>query len=153
LQLSVDRAARKEPEAERAVRDSAQTATLAERQLAATFPPDTEGRIDQRSDALLMQPIRYLDVLFGGDVKRDGASFCTAFTPLTKKFPFDPKAVPEVTKEELAAILQPPTGRLWTFYNGSLKSALQCANGQCTPTGNPPLSPGFVAYMNQMMQF
>jgi type VI secretion system protein ImpL len=153
LQQSVERAARKEPDGERAMRDSAQSAKLAERQLATTLPPDPEARIQQRIDVLLQQPIDYLDALFGGDLRSGGARFCAAFNPLTTKFPFNPTAVAEVTLQELADILQPGTGRLWTFYNESLKSALPCQNGQCTSSGNPPLNPQFVSFISQLMRF
>jgi type VI protein secretion system component VasK len=135
------------------MRDSAASATATTKQLSQTFPPEPEGHIDQRSEELLLQPIKNLEGLIGGDLRSGGAAFCTAFTALTNKFPFNPTATPEVTLPELADILQPNTGRLWTFYNNTVKSAMNCQNGQCTPTGNPPLNPAFVRFFSQLMQF
>lgn len=101
----------------------------------------------------MLQPITYLDGLGQVDVTGAGQRFCLAFNPLTSKFPFNPNATPEVTLTELADILRPGSGKLWTFYM-QLMGRLQCQNGQCSPTGgNPPLSPVFVRYMSQMMQF
>jgi type VI protein secretion system component VasK len=153
LKQSVDRVAGREPDAERAMRDSAQAATATTKQVTATFPPDPEGRVDQRSEELLLQPIRYLEGFVGADLRSAGNSFCIAFNGLTNKFPFNPDVQPEVTLAELNDILQPNTGRMWTFYNNSLKSALTCQAGQCTPTGSPPLSASFVRFFGELVRF
>jgi type VI secretion system protein ImpL len=153
LQQTVERAANKEPNAEQATRDSAQSARLSTRQLSATFPPDPEGHIDQRTEELLLQPITYLDGLAGGDLRAGGARFCAAFNPLTAKFPFNPSAQAEVTLDELGGILRPQSGQLWTFYESTLKSVMQCANGECTPQGSAPVNPAFVRFISQMMKF
>jgi len=153
LQQAVDRAANKDPSGEQATRDNAQSARLTARQLSATFPPDPEGHVDQRTEELLLQPITYLDNLAGGDLRAGGAAFCAAFNPLTAKFPFNPTATAEVTLDELGGILRPQTGKLWTFYDSSLKSVMQCPNGECAPQGSTPINPVFVRYISQMMKF
>jgi len=153
LQQAVDRAANKDPSGEQSTRDNAQSARLTARQLSATFPPDPEGHIDQRTEELLLQPITYLDNLAGGDLRAGGAAFCAAFNPLTAKFPFNPTATAEVTLDELGGILRPQSGKLWTFYESSLKSVMACPNGDCSPQGSTPLNPAFVRYISQMMKF
>jgi type VI protein secretion system component VasK len=103
---------------------------------------------------LLLQPIKYLDGMVASDLKGAGQSFCEAFNQATQhKFPFDSMARDEAKLDELGALLQPKTGRLWTFYEKSLKTALQCSNGQCTPTGTPPLNPRFVVFIGNLMKF
>jgi len=153
LQQAVDRAANKDPSGEQSTRDNAQSARLTARQLTATFPPDPEGHVDQRTEELLLQPITYLDNLAGGDLRAGGAAFCAAFNPLTAKFPFNPTATAEVTLDELGGILRPQTGKLWTFYESSLKNVMQCPNGECSPQGSTPINPVFVRYISQMMKF
>ena len=152
LQQAVDRAANKEPDGDRAMRDNANSATLTTRQLGASFPPDPEGRIDQRTQELLLQPITYLDGLGSSDLRAAGAGFCTAFNGIARKFPFDSGAQTEVTLNELGDLLRPKTGRIWTFYESALKTVMQCQNGECTAT-NPQVSPAFVRFASQLMKF
>lgn len=154
LQSAVDRAASSpNPSQDQGWHDAASTATTGTRQLASVFPPDPEAHVDQRSTELLLQPITYLENLGLVDVSGAGQRFCQAFNPLTSKFPFSPNATPEVSLAELGDILKPGSGKLWTFYM-QLNGRLQCQNGQCNASGgNPPLTPAFVRYMSQMMQF
>ncbi|HTB10503.1 MAG TPA: ImcF-related family protein [Bryobacteraceae bacterium] len=157
LQQAVDRAAdpsANKEDASHAMRDSGQSATLTARQLGASFPPDPDAQIDQRSLELLLQPIKYLDGMVSSDLKGSGQSFCQAFNQATfRKFPFDPQAKDEVKLDDLAALLQPKTGKLWVYYDGSLKSVLQCSNGECSSSGGTPLSPGFAAFIGNLMKF
>ncbi|HEX5432565.1 MAG TPA: ImcF-related family protein, partial [Bryobacteraceae bacterium] len=153
LQQAVDRAANKVPNSDQATRDTASSATLTTRQLAATFPPDPEAHTDRRAEELLLQPIEYLNGLGAQDLRAGGAQFCTEFNPLTRKFPFNPTATAEVSLDELGSILRPKTGKLWTFYDSTLKDAMQCQNGECTAKGSPPLNPSFVHFISQMMKF
>jgi type VI secretion system protein ImpL len=157
LQQSVDRAAdpsANKEDASHAMRDSGQSATLTARQLGASFPPDPEAQIDQRSLELLLQPIKYLDGMVSSDLKGSGQSFCSAFNQATlHKFPFDPQAKDEVKLDDLGALLQPKSGKLWVYYEGSLKSVLQCSNGECSAAGGTPLSPGFAAFIGNLMKF
>jgi type VI secretion system protein ImpL len=157
LQQAVDRAAdpgANKEDASRAMRDGGQSATLTARQLGASFPPDPEAQIDQRSLELLLQPIKYLDGMVSSDLKGSGQSFCSAFNQATlHKFPFDPSAKDEVKLEELGALLQPKSGKLWTYYETSLKSVLQCSNGECSASGGSPVNPGFAAFIGNLMKF
>ncbi|MGA3204881.1 MAG: ImcF-related family protein, partial [Bryobacteraceae bacterium] len=157
LQQAVERAAdpsANKEDASKGMRDSEQNATLTARALGGGFPPDSEAQMDQRSTELLLQPITYLGGMVSSDLKGAGQSFCQAFNQATlHKFPFDPTARDEAKLDELGALLQPKTGQLWTFYEKSLKTALQCSNGQCSPTGTPALNPGFATFIGNLMKF
>jgi type VI secretion system protein ImpL len=157
LQQAVDRAAdpsANKEDASHAMRDSGQSATLTARQLGANFPPDPEAQIDQRSLELLLQPIKYLDGMVSSDLKGSGQSFCTAFNQATlHKFPFDPLAKEEAKLDELGALLQPKSGKLWVYYESSLKTVLQCSNGECSASGGSAVNPGFAAFIGNLMKF
>lgn len=157
LQAAVDRAAdpqANKDDASHALRDSGQNATLTARQLGAAFPPDTEAQIDQRSLDLLLEPIKYLDGMVSSDLKAAGQGFCAAFNQATlRKFPFDPQSKDEAKLDELGALLQPKSGKLWVYYESSLKSVMPCANGECSAAGSTPLNPGFTQFIGNLMKF
>jgi type VI protein secretion system component VasK len=157
LQQAVDRAAdpsANKEQASSAMRDSGQAATLTARAVGQNFPPDSEAQMDQRSLELLLQPIKYLDGMVSSDLKGAGQSFCMAFNQATlHKFPFDPLAKDEAKLEELAALLQPKSGKLWVYYDSNLKSVLQCSNGECSASGATALNPGFAAFIGNLMKF
>ncbi len=157
LQQAVDRAAdpsANKEEASRSMRDSASAATLTATSLGSNFMPDQDAQIDRRSLELLLQPIKYLDGQVSSDLKGAGQSFCDAFNKATlHKFPFDPLSKDEAKLEDLQALLQPKSGQLWMFYEKSLKTVLQCSNGQCSASGTPPLNPVFVAFIGNLMKF
>ena len=157
LQQAVDRAADQsanKEDAARNMRDSASQATIAATTLGSNFMPDQEAQIDHRSLELLLQPIKNLDGQVASDLKGAGASFCAAFDKATlHKFPFDPQAREEAKLDELQALLAPKTGQLWMYYDKSLKTVLQCSNGQCTPTGTPPVNAYFPVFIGNLMKF
>ncbi|HVO97607.1 MAG TPA: ImcF-related family protein [Bryobacteraceae bacterium] len=157
LQAAVDRAAdpqANKDDASHALRDAGQNATLTARQLGAAFPPDTDAQMDQRSLELLLQPVKYLDGMVSSDLKGAGQGFCAAFNQATlHKFPFDPLARDEAKLDELGALLQPKSGKLWVYYESSLKSVMACANGECSASGSTPLNPGFTQFIGNLMKF
>jgi type VI secretion system protein ImpL len=157
LQQAVDRAsdpsANKE-DAARTMHDSASQATIAANTLGSNFMPDQEAQIDRRSLELLLQPIKNLDGQVASDLKGAGASFCSAFDKATfHKFPFDPQAKEEAKLDELQALLAPKTGQLWVYYDKSLKTVLNCSNGQCTATGTPAVNGMFPVFIGNLMKF
>jgi type VI protein secretion system component VasK len=138
----------------RAVRDSASQAMIAATTLGSNFMPDQEAQIDRRSLELLLQPIKNLDGQVASDLKGSGQSFCDAFNKATlRKFPFDPLAKDEAKLDELQALLAPKTGQLWVYYEKSLKTVLNCSNGQCTATGTPQVNAGFPVFIGNLMKF
>lgn len=149
LQQAVERAA--EPSANKeALRDSEYTATSIARQLGSSFPPDT----DEHLLDLLLQPIKHLDGLGSSDLKEAGERFCSDFKEVTQhKFPFDPQSKVDAKQEDLAGLLRPNSGTLWKYYQGSLKSVMQCANGECSPTGGTQLNSRFTQFIGNLMKF
>jgi type VI secretion system protein ImpL len=157
LQQAVDRAAdpsANKEDAARTMRDSASQATIAATTLGSNFMPDQEAQIDRRSLELLLQPIKNLEGQVASDLKGSGASFCDAFNKATlRKFPFDPLAKDEAKLDELQALLAPKTGQLWVYYEKSLKTVLNCSNGQCTASGTPQVNSGFPVFIGNLMKF
>jgi type VI secretion system protein ImpL len=157
LQQAVDRAAdpsANKEDAARTMRDSASQATIAATTLGSNFMPDQEAQIDRRSLELLLQPIKNLDGQVASDLKGSGQGFCDAFNKATlRKFPFDPLAKDEAKLDELQALLAPKTGQLWVYYEKSLKTVLNCSNGQCTATGTPQVNSGFPVFIGNLMKF
>ncbi|MEO8026994.1 MAG: ImcF-related family protein, partial [Bryobacteraceae bacterium] len=154
LQTSVDQAkGQKDPNLERQMKDDSTNAKTLTRQLASTFPIDAEAHLEQTVTALLLQPtdLPYVEP----DANGGGRRFCAAFDPMTKKFPFNKDAQPEVSLAELGDILKPKTGRLWQFYEANVKPYLNCQNGTCIPAQSPPgpLNPKFSNFFQQMVKF
>jgi len=157
LQQAVDRAAdpsANKEDASRTMRDSASQATIAATTLGSNFMPDQEAQIDRRSLELLLQPIKNLDGQVASDLRGSGQSFCDAFNKATRgKFPFEPLAKDEAKLDELQALLAPKSGQLWVYYEKSLKTVLNCSNGQCTATGTPQVNSGFPVFIGNLMKF
>src|SRR6185436_8734053 len=61
-----------------------------------------------------------------------------------------PDATVHATIPEVAALLRPGTGSLWTLYTSVLQASLQKQGTAYVPQGgNVRLSPGFVAFFNR----
>ena len=163
LQQTIDQAANMpngpDPAAEKATRDDAQNARQSTKQMSATFPVDPEGHVEAVVEDLMLKPITYAEGLAkgmgAGDLNAKGAGFCQGFGPMTRKFPFNPSAQDEVTLDELGGVFRPKEGKLWVFYEGGLKTAIQCNAGECTAAPNSPVqvNPAFVRFFNQAMKF
>jgi type VI secretion system protein ImpL len=158
LQQAVDRAASDQStnkeDALRGMHDSAGVAKLAAQSLGSSFMPDQEAQIDHRSLDLLLQPINYVDGI-GGPSKPSGATFCAAFEKATRnKFPFEPLAREEAKLEDIDGLFLPKSGKLWVYYESSLKSVLQCTpGGECAPAGGTHLDPKFALSIGRLMKF
>jgi type VI secretion system protein ImpL len=163
LQSTIDQAANMpsgpDPNAENATRADAQAARQSTRQISSSFPVDPEGHVETVVEALMLQPITNAEGLSRGmgaaDINGKGGAFCAALGPLTRKFPFNPSAQPEVTLEELGEIFRPKDGKLWVFYNTALKPIMQCSAADCTPMPNAPVavSPAFMRFFSQAVRF
>jgi len=101
-----------------------------------------------------LQPIKNLDGQVSSDLKGSGESFCKAFLQTTQhKFPFEAQSKEGANLEELGKLLQPKSGRLWVFYESSLKSVLQCSHGECVAAGGATLDPRFAPFIGNLMKF
>jgi type VI protein secretion system component VasK len=56
---------------------------------------------------------------------------------------------------EIADVFKPKDGKLWVLYEGGLKKAIQCKDGECTPLDKAPMtiSPSFLRFFNQAVKF
>jgi type VI secretion system protein ImpL len=136
---------------------NASNALVAARQLAADFKidPATSGQVHTAVQRLLEAPITYVDPLLRGfgaaQVNTRGASFCAAARPVLAKFPFNPSAVAEASPQEIASLLRPGTGTLWTFYNEVLQPLLQKQGTTYVPQGGSTrLTAGFINFFNRL---
>jgi len=66
------------------------------------------------------------------------AAFCAGFDPLTKKFPFNKDAQPEVTLAELADILKPKTGPPLAVLRGRLEAVSHVSETAIVFLGQAP---------------
>ena len=134
---------------------SAAAAKSAAVQIAASFTIDQQGQLHSTVQKLMEDPISYAEVLltrFGADqINARVRNFCSGVRGTFAKFPFNPNSSVQATIPEVAAILRPGTGTLWTTYNDVLQSVLQKQQGnvyQQVP-GNVRLSAGFVDFFNR----
>ena len=148
-----------DPAALKGIKDDAQAARLATKQISASFPVDPEANIQSVVETLMLQPIVNLERLVGGDSKdelnKKGKAFCSDLGLITSKFPFNPGAQAEVTLPELNDIFRAKDGKLWVFYDAALKPVLQCSATDCTPAPNAPVavSPAFIRFFSQAVRF
>ncbi|MEO7143081.1 MAG: ImcF-related family protein [Bryobacteraceae bacterium] len=148
-----------DPNAANATRDDASAAKLSTKQLSNTFPIDPDAHVETIAGNLLLEPITNAEALLkgmgAGDLNGKGKAFCAAFSAMTRKFPFNAASTEEATLQELGDLLKPKEGKLWTFYDGSLKNFLTCQGGQCTanPSSTVALNPGFVHFFGQAVAF
>ncbi|MGI4758267.1 MAG: ImcF-related family protein [Janthinobacterium lividum] len=122
------------------VNTAAAAAQLAAQQAAQAFHVDSQARLDATVLALMQAPITNTESLvrgFGPAQLNAGArSFCSAFSAVFAKAPFNPRSAAQATPAELSALLQPGTGALWQFYNGSLKALLIQQGSEYVPAPN-----------------
>ncbi len=107
--------------------------------LTSQFANDVEGHLDAAVTRLMIDPITSINPLLdkagSGQANAAGAGFCAIYNQsLGRKFPFDPRATQEASLQEVNDVFK-PGGRLWQFYDGTLKANLVCTSSGCTPTG------------------
>ena len=100
------------------------------------------------AEAVLVDPA----VLAANNAARN---VCAVFNPLTRKFPFNPKAQPEVTLEELNSLLKPNDGLLWTTYQQHWKSLVKKEGGRWVANRDAGMkvNPAFVVFFDNLARF
>jgi type VI secretion system protein ImpL len=127
-------------------------------QTAQAFNLDPQAHVDQTALELLQDPINAVDAVVRGRgaavVNGGGAGFCSAFNQLTGKYPFNPNATLEANPSDLTTLLQPGSGALWQFYDGSLKQLLVQQGTIYVAAPNVPVkvSPDFLRFFNRVAQ-
>jgi type VI secretion system protein ImpL len=149
LQVGVDRvASAPNPDMERlGESDAAKAAAVGAAQ---------QHNMGAKPSQLLKDPIIYADALAKGvpaaALNGKGGGFCQEISPVLSKFPFNPRSETDSRVEDLAAVFAPQTGRLWTFYEESLKDLLSpTISSRYTPKTDAKVSVSgrFVEFFNR----
>jgi type VI secretion system protein ImpL len=120
--------------------------------IAQGFPIDGEGHVDSTAKKLMEDPITYAESLAGkvapGALNGAGKIFCEQYNALAIKYPFSVSPV-EAALQDIAAVFQPGTGALWTFYDANLKSILlrQGSQFRMSPSAPMHVSGQFISFM------
>ena len=136
----------------------AQNAKSTVRQIALQFRGDPEGKIGQMTQKLMEDPItnaeRLLQRLGPEQLNGAGKNFCAELAKLVRKYPFNVNSKDDATIDEVNAILRPPAGALWSFYENNLRNFLTKQGTQYAPVAGSAirLTPGFVNYFNRLAQ-
>lgn len=128
------------------------TAQQAARQIGQGFKIDQEAHVDGTVQNLLLAPIAWVSaVLRPGPVS--GAGLCAQMSPLTAKFPFNPRATLDASPQELTAFFDSSSGALSQFYNASLKNLLlpQGAEYIPNPSSTQQVNPAFLSFFSRAM--
>jgi len=128
------------------------TAQQAARQVGQGFKPDREAHVDDTVQNLLLAPITYVSaVLRPGPVS--GSGLCAQMSPLTAKFPFNPKASLDASPQEVAAFFDSSSGALTQFYNASLKNLLLPQGSEYipNPSSTQQVNPAFLNFFIRAM--
>ncbi len=135
---------------------AAANARIAAKQIAQSFKPDPNGRVDATVEKLLEDPITQVEallrVLGPQELNAKGKALCTELRPLFSKYPFDRTASTEATVAEVNAAFRKPDGAVWSFYNTNLQKLVSLQGSRFVPnaTTGVSLTPGFIAFLNQM---
>ncbi len=154
-QVTQNPAGANDPAAALPVSTAAAAATLAAQQTAQAFHIDGQGHVDAITLALMEAPITGAQALVRGlgpaQANAGGKSFCSAFTAVFQKIPFNLKGTVQATPAEVSALLQPGTGALWQFYNANLKSLLVQQGAGYVTAPNPPMqvNPAFTRFFSR----
>lgn len=149
LQVGVDRvASAPNPESERLTEsDPAKAAAMSTAQ---------QHNLSAKAAQLLQDPIINADAWAKGvpvvALNGKGGAFCTEIRPVLSKYPFTTNSGADVKLDELAQVFAPQTGRLWTFYEESLKDLMMQTIGgryNAKPDAKVKVSPGFVNFFNR----
>ncbi|MGH7869083.1 MAG: ImcF-related family protein, partial [Candidatus Dormibacteraceae bacterium] len=133
---------------------SATSARTATEQIAQSFAPDPAAHVDDTVKRLMLAPILDAQAVIptpGQALNGKGPAFCSQFSALYRKYPFNPKSSTQATLQEFSAIYQPGTGSLWTFYNTNLKALLipQGNEYAVPPGGKVQINPAFIRFFNR----
>ena len=137
---------------------NAAAAKTAARTIAASFTIDQQGQVQSTVQKLMEDPISYAEPLlnrFGAEqINARTRAFCAAARPVLAKLPFNSSTSVQASVGEVAALLRPGSGSLWTMYTDVLQNVLPRQGAQYAPAGgNVRLSPGFVTLFNRLAAF
>ncbi len=147
-----------DPAAAVPVNTAAAAAHLAAQQAAQGFHIDAKAHLDTASLELLEEPITQASALVRGlgpaQANAGGKGFCSAYSGLIAKAPFNPRVAAQAAPSDLNAVFQPGTGSLWQFYNTNLKTLVVQQGSEYVTAPNAPMqvNPAFLKFFNRMAQ-
>jgi type VI secretion system protein ImpL len=163
LQASLEQIAKAPPDqsdaaVSQATSDAAQ-AKLATRQLANKFELDREARLHVAVQKLMEDPILYAEGLLESvgpaQLNGRGRAFCAPFQRLLATYPFNSSSTVMASLDEVAALLQPGSGALWTFVDGQMGNYIVRQGPRFAEKPGSPvrISPAFLGFLNRGADF
>jgi type VI secretion system protein ImpL len=103
---------------------------------------------------LLRQPAELAEALVGSlpaeELNAAGRSFCAAFAPVARRFPFGARSAADASVDEVHAIYLRDSGMLWSFYEDALQ-ALLTPQGRARPGSR--VRPEFARFFTRAAEF
>jgi type VI secretion system protein ImpL len=103
---------------------------------------------------LLRQPADYTDALVSGlpaaAVNAAGATFCSAYAPISRGFPFSARASSDASVDDVTAVFRENDGNLWAFYQDALESMMSTRGA---PRAGARVTPGFRQFFSRAAEF
>jgi type VI secretion system protein ImpL len=128
-------------------------------QLQRSFSTEGEARETGVAVAALLQmPAVAADGVIGdapaAAVNAKGGAFCSPFGQFSRQFPFNPSSPTDATVDDVAAVLSPGTGALWSFYQSDLSTLIvqQGSRWAASPGASPQPTPQFVDFFSRAAQ-
>ncbi len=138
------------------VLENAQRARAAARQLALQFSIDGEAKpVGEAVQRLLREPVTrvegLLQALPANALNAAGGQLCQPFRRLATQYPFDPRATNDASLADVAGLLQPGAGALWTFYQETLQELLVLQGDRYMPKVGASVrpTPAFLEFFNR----
>ena len=117
---------------------------------------DGDPAVNAEVQRLLEAPIEGLDPVLRAagreELSAGGRTLCAPVRQLAGKFPFDPRARVDATPDEIAALLHPGTGSLWSFVREPAGQRMLVQEGlgyRARPSSGATASEGFVRFVNR----
>jgi type VI secretion system protein ImpL len=123
-------------------------------QLAQKFRVDPQSHVETVTQNLLTQPIVHVQTLLTtgakGPLNEAGRNFCSQFSRVAGRFPFNPNSGDDVPVDQLNQIFAPNTGALWTFYSKLTQYLTkQGSRYEANNAGTVKITPEFVGFFNR----
>jgi type VI secretion system protein ImpL len=141
------------------VMSSALQAKVITRQLAQKFQIDPQNHSESIVQKLMEDPITFAESLIRSagpaDLNQKGKTFCSQFSELVSKYPFNSAATRQASLQELNAVFQPPQGTFWTFYEMNLQNhiARQGAQFVAKADAGVTVNPAFLNFWTRTASF
>jgi type VI secretion system protein ImpL len=134
---------------------SADAASSAVTKIIASVPVDQQFGNQDQVRRLLEEPIKNVEALLRRgpiDIANgSGRGFCSSFSGVATKYPFDPNSLQDAPLDQLYAIFG-PTGDAWKKLNDDIKPFVLKVGSRFAPNAAATVkpSPSFIAFLNRV---